>query len=116
MDLCERVLEAVRTPGRKFVYAYYPELSTIAHVHGIGSETARTELARIDAAFAFLVGALEGSGTTVIVTADHGFVDTTEATRVDLRDHPDLAEMLVLPLCGEPRVAWLRPSRPLRRF
>jgi hypothetical protein len=112
-DLCERVLDAVDTPGRKFVYAYYPELDTIAHVHGIGSETARTELARIDAAFAFLVGALEGSGTTVIVTADHGFVDTTEATRVDLRDHPDLAEMLVLPLCGEPRVAYcyVHPDR-----
>ena len=49
---------------------------------------------------------LGGSDTTLLVTADHGFVDTTGATRVDLADHPDLAAMLLLPLCGEPRAAY----------
>lgn len=105
-ELCERVLAAAAAPARKFVYAYYPELDSLAHVHGIGSREARIELARIDAAFETLLSVLRGTATTVLLTADHGFVDSTPATRVTLQDHPELAAMLTLPLCGEPRVAY----------
>ena len=105
-ELCACLLEASGAAGRKFVYAYYPELDSVAHVHGIASDKAQAELARIDAAFASVVRAMQGSRTILVVTADHGFVDTTPATRVDLQDHPDLAAMLTVPLCGEPRVAY----------
>jgi hypothetical protein len=112
-QLCERVLAAASAPGRKFVYTYYPELDSVAHVHGIGSAEARSELARVDSAFDSLLRALRGTGTTVALTADHGFVDSTPATRVALDDHPELAAMLTLPLCGEPRVAYcyVEPDR-----
>ena len=93
-ELCDCLLEASAAAGRKFVYAYYPELDSVAHVHGIASDEAQAELARIDAAFASVVRAMQGSRTILIVTADHGFVDTTPATRVDLQDHPELAAML----------------------
>jgi hypothetical protein len=105
-ELSERMLDTVRADGRKYVYAYYPELDSIAHVHGIGSAEARIELARVDTAIDSLLRAMQGTDTTLLVTADHGFVDTTAQTRVDMKDHPDLAETLVLPLCGEPRVAY----------
>jgi hypothetical protein len=105
-ELCERVVEAAAAPERKFVYAYYPELDALAHVHGIGSAAVQAELMRIDAAFDSLLRALKGTATTVVLTADHGFVDTVPKTRVALQDHPDLAAMLTLPLCGEPRVAY----------
>jgi hypothetical protein len=105
-EMCERVFVAAASAGRKFVYAYYPELDSLAHVHGIGSGEVRVELARLDAAFDGLLRALRGTRTTVVLTADHGFVDTTAETRVALRGHPELAAMLTLPLCGEPRVAY----------
>lgn len=105
-ELCERVLAAAADPVRKFVYAYYPELDSLAHQHGIASSQARAELARIDAAFEALLRALRGTDTTVLLTADHGFIDSTPDTRVTLQDHPELAGMLTLPLCGEPRVAY----------
>lgn len=105
-ELCERVLAAAAVPVRKFVYVYYPELDTLAHVHGIGSGEVLGELDRIDAAFEALVRALRGTDTTVLLTADHGFIDSTPDTRVTLQNHPDLAGMLTLPLCGEPRVAY----------
>jgi hypothetical protein len=105
-ELCDRLVEACAAKNRKFIYAYYSELDSLAHAHGIGSDEARAELARIDAAFDSLLRALKGSDTTLAVTADHGFVDSTPATRVELRDHPELAAMLTLPLCGEPRVAY----------
>jgi hypothetical protein len=49
---------------------------------------------------------LEGSGSTVVVTADHGIVDASAGSQIELDKHPALAESLVLPLCGEPRVAY----------
>ena len=47
-----------------------------------------------------------------MVTADHGLVDTAPERTIYLEDHPELAETLALPLCGEPRAAYcyLRPG------
>ena len=92
--------------GRQYVYAYYPELDSLAHAHGIGSERVAAELARIELAFGRFVDEVAGSDTLVIATADHGFVDTRPETVVDLDDHPELAATLAVPLCGEPRVAY----------
>jgi hypothetical protein len=91
---------------RSYVYAYYSEIDSLAHAHGIGSSEVRAELARIDAAFARLLDEIAGTDTLVVATADHGFVDTRPETIVDLDRHPELAETLLVPLCGEPRVAY----------
>jgi len=60
---------------------------------------------------------LDGSDTTLVVTADHGFVDSPPGERIDLGPLPELASSLILPLCGEPRAAYcyLEP-RQLPRF
>ena len=92
--------------GRQYVYAYYSELDTLAHAHGIGSDEVGAELGRIDAAFGRFLEEIAGTDTLAIFTADHGFVDTRPETVVDLDDHPDLAATLAVPLCGEPRVAY----------
>ncbi len=91
---------------RKYIYAYYPELDTLAHQHGIGSAQVVTLLSSLDAAFARFMTSIEGSGNCVVVTADHGVVDTVAEARIELERHPSLAESLVAPLCGEPRVAY----------
>jgi len=43
---------------------------------------------------------------TLVVTADHGFVDTTADTWIDVEKHPQLKAMLAVPVCGEPRAAY----------
>jgi predicted AlkP superfamily pyrophosphatase or phosphodiesterase len=91
---------------RKFIYAYYPELDSVAHEHGIGSPQAAGLLAGLDRAFDRFLAAIRGSDTAVIVTADHGFIDADPGGFIQLGDHPDLTETLVLPLCGESRVAY----------
>lgn len=97
---------------RNFVYAYWPELDRIAHQYGSTSEEARDHLTELDAGFARCLSSLAGSDSLVVVTADHGIIDTAEDRVIDLADHPALAETLVLPLCGEPRVAYcyVRPD------
>ena len=98
---------------RKLVYAYYPELDSAAHEHGIGSRHSAEILRRFDAGLGRLLSALSGSDVTVLVTADHGFIDAPAAERIDVGDHPRLAAMLAQPLCGERRAAYcyVRPGQ-----
>jgi hypothetical protein len=94
------------TEPRSYIYAYWPQLDSLAHEHGSRSVQVAAAFAALDAAFAQLLEAAHGSGSVVIVTADHGFIDTTPQHTIDLDDHPDLRATMLLPLCGEPRVAY----------
>jgi hypothetical protein len=106
--LLRQVLGQVRQGGggRRFVYAYWPEIDRLAHRHGSRSPQVAAELARLDAGVKGLLAGLAGTDTLLVVTADHGFVDVPPGGRLWLEDHPDLAAGLVLPLCGEPRTAY----------
>jgi predicted AlkP superfamily pyrophosphatase or phosphodiesterase len=103
----QRIEEALSgADERRYVYAYYPELDSLAHEHGIASTQVAAHFAELDAAFADFLGRIQGSGSTVVVTADHGFIDTGPDTMIEVDQHPALAETLVLPLCGESRAAY----------
>jgi hypothetical protein len=91
---------------RNYLYAYWPELDRLAHEHGIASREALTHLAELDEAFGSFLAEISGTGTTVIVTADHGFIDARTDQAIELEMHPPLARMLSLPLCGERRAAY----------
>jgi hypothetical protein len=113
-DMFRQAVRAVRAGrDRKYVYLYWPRLDSIGHEQGMDSTAAAAHLAEIEQALeAFLVDAT-GTDTKVLVTADHGQIDTTAADCIDLADHPDLSRCLTLPLCGEPRAAfcYVRPGR-----
>jgi predicted AlkP superfamily pyrophosphatase or phosphodiesterase len=102
----------VRIPGRKFIYAYWPTLDSVSHRCGTNSREARDTLARFCTALDALLGEIAGSDTRLLVSADHGFIDSPESRIIELEDHPHLAAMLARPLCGEQRVAWcyLKPD------
>ena len=91
---------------RSYIHAYWPQLDSLAHEFGIHSPEVAEAFAALDAGFAHLVEAAHQTGSRVIVTADHGFIDTSAEQTIDLDDHPGLRETLLLPLCGEPRMAY----------
>ena len=105
----------IETP-RSYVHAYWPQLDSLAHEFGIHSPQVAEAFAALDAGFAQLVKVARDSGSRVIVTADHGFIDTSAEETLDLDDHPGLRETLLLPLCGEPRMAYayVRAGREAR--
>jgi hypothetical protein len=112
-ELFELIERCVRTSGQgMFVYAYWPELDSLAHEHGVESRQVAESFRRIDAGFARLLTALAGSQTTIVATGDHGLIDAAARDRIELDDHPALAAMLARPLCGERRVAYcyVRPG------
>ena len=110
----KETVKAVRSSSeRKYVYAYWPEHDSLAHDHGAESREVAEQFEALDLAFGAMLEELAGTETTVIVTADHGFVDTARDRVVQLEDHPALADCLALPLCGEPRTAYcyLHPGK-----
>lgn len=113
-DLFAR-LTALITPadGPRFVYAYWPEFDALAHMKGVSGTEAQEHFHILDRAFGDFLDRSAGTDTCVLVTADHGFIDTGPEHYVHLADHPDLAACLSLPLCGEPRAAYcyVRPDR-----
>jgi len=99
--------------GKKFIYGYWPDYDSTAHIHGCRSSQAMGALETFAAAFTAWLARVRDSDTLVIVTADHGFIDAPAERQIALADHPLLADCLALPLCGERRAAWcyLKPGR-----
>lgn len=89
-----------------YLYAYWPDLDAIAHRHGCRSRELAEHFMKLDRAFAALCTALRGSGALLLVSADHGFIDTDEVHTLQLDDHPVLAGTLAIPLCGESRAVY----------
>ncbi|MCW8945417.1 MAG: alkaline phosphatase family protein [Sedimenticola sp.] len=99
--------------GRNFIYAYWPEFDSLSHEYGVASPNVAAHLQMLDQAFSDMTARLKGTDTVVLVTADHGFIDTTPERTIRLSDHPILADTLMMPLCGEPRLAfcYVHPDR-----
>jgi len=101
----EQTVNAVKSgPRHKFVYAYWPAFDTLAHRYGVASAQVRAHFAALDAAFGELLSRLAGSDTLLVLTADHGFIDSPPEESLELP--PALSAMLRFPLCGERRVAF----------
>ena len=98
---------------RKFIFAYWPGFDSLCHKYGPGSRKAKAHFRELDRAVGGFAHSLRGSDTTLIITADHGFLDNDEGHTTLLKDHPDLAECLTLPLSGDARTitCYVRPDR-----
>lgn len=90
------------------VHAYYPVFDALSHLHGCRSAQVHACFERIDALFANLLKALAGRGVHLVVTADHGFIDSSPQRTVDLAPGGEVAAMLAAPLFGERRLAFCR--------
>ena len=96
---------ALAPGGRRFIYGYWPLLDTFAHQHGIASVNVSQHWQMLAQQLHYLAKQLRGSDTLLIVTADHGFIDTQPEAVVTLDQHPELRECLLLPPSVEPRAA-----------
>lgn len=92
--------------AKKYIYAYWADFDALCHAHGIDSDIVKQHFMELDEEFEELLGFLQGTDSMVIVTADHGLIDTDTQSIINLQEHPELVDMLALPLCGEPRVAY----------
>ncbi len=105
-------LLTIPDPQPCFIYAYWPDLDAEAHRCGAASVEVAALLERLETAFATFLQRVQGTDALILLTADHGMIDTRPEQRLQLDEHPELAECLALPLCGEPRAVfcYLRPG------
>ena len=97
-----RTLEAISHGDRpSFTIAYWNQPDAAMHLHGLDSPEARAQFRALDERLARLHGRLRD--TLLVITSDHGMIDTTEA--VDVARLPSLLEPLVLPPSIEPRAS-----------
>ena len=105
-ELFALIAGLLRSDAPSYVHAYWPQIDSLAHEYGIGSEPVAVAFAALDTAFEGLLDGVARSSSRIIVTADHGFIDSPPDQTIDLDDHPALRDTLLLPLCGEPRMAY----------
>ena len=88
---------------KKYIYAYYHEHDHYAHEKGVGSKKVLTHFKKLNKELKLFLKSIEGTNTTLIITADHGEIDSPNSKIVNLEKHPKLNALLSNQLCGESR-------------
>lgn len=106
VDAVAAAAAALSASGGGYVHAYYPDFDALSHDCGCESDAVVEEFWRIDAAMGRLAERLTPLEAEMLVSADHGFIDSPETRLIDLDAHPDAVAMLNGPLFGERRAAF----------
>ncbi|HEY89157.1 MAG TPA: alkaline phosphatase family protein [Thermoflexia bacterium] len=93
---------------RCYISAYWSAVDTLAHLYGPRHETGLNEVRSLSyllqRAFLDNLSPADREGTLLLITADHGQLETPVSQAIILTEHPELANMLTLPPVGEARV------------
>jgi hypothetical protein len=92
---------AAATGEPSLTYVYEGDLDWTGHRYGVASTSWELQLSMVDAMAEQLRDTLP-SDTRLVVVADHGMVDSPPDQRLDVDDHPELLDGVVL-LGGEAR-------------
>lgn len=96
--ICEQIRTLCKKPGKKYIYSYWNEPDHIMHEKGCyGTEAVQT-VRKLEQQVQQLCEELDN--TLVIVTADHGHMDSKG---VSITDYPGIMECLVRMPSIEPR-------------
>jgi predicted AlkP superfamily pyrophosphatase or phosphodiesterase len=84
------------------IYSYWPFFDKYAHSFGVSSKQAKLHVIGLDLMLRKIANKLP-LDTSLIITSDHGFIDTKKEKVIWLDNHPNLRNCLSIPLCGELR-------------
>lgn len=90
--------------GEKYIFAYWPTIDTLLHLHGTKHRKVCEHFRQLDKYLERTAKKLKD--TIMIITADHGLIDTGKTNTILLRNHPKLAEMLSMPLAADTRTSY----------
>jgi len=116
-DFCKRIEEAVKIDPekRKFIYAYSSDPDHLEHIHGIYSDQVKLYLAEINSEIQNLTERLQGTDTTILITADHGLLDVKEYYYTN--EDKELFDSIILPGFPEPRfISFFVKSNKIEQF
>lgn len=96
--ICEEIKNLTESPGQKYIYGYWNEPDHIMHQKGCYAQESKRILLQLEKHIQELANILQN--TLIIVTADHGQVDSKGVT---LTNYPQIMECLVRLPSIEPR-------------
>ena len=96
--ICAQIKNLCKSPGRKYIYGYWNEPDNTMHRKGCYGQEAKHVLLQLEKQVQQLSGEL--NDTLIIVTADHGHMDSKGVT---LENYPHIMECLVRLPSIEPR-------------
>ncbi len=98
-EICAQIKVLCEEPDQKYIYAYWNQPDGFLHKNGRGSQAVQEALKNIEKTVNKLACELED--TLILVTADHGHINTDY---VVLQDYPEIFDCLVRLPSLEPRV------------
>lgn len=96
--LCGEISRLCAEDGEKYIYAYWDQPDTVMHRKGCFGEPAKSAVRELEQKTEELAEQL--SDTLLLITADHGHIDSPKAV---ITDYPDIMECLVRMPSIEPR-------------
>ena len=90
----------------KYIFSYLPSFDSLFHKEGEKSENLLDLYKIINFELEKFLNNIKGTNTLVLLTADHGLLDTHKDKRINLNDYKHIQDTLEFPLCGEPRAAY----------
>ncbi len=105
-EMFQLTAAAIAGPEQRYTYTYWPDLDHTGHMQGMGSGATLALLADLEREFVRFLHAIQGTDTLVLLTADHGHINSNAERTFLLNDYPEIQQHLRLPLCGEPRAAY----------
>lgn len=108
-ELCDNLVRISHTDKPGFTISYWGEPDSSMHADGVGSEAALKQFRMIDRELSSL--SKRARDMLIIVTADHGLINSAP---IYLNDYPDIMELVIMPPMIETRAAALY-VKPYRR-
>ena len=75
-EIVDHAISLAKDSGASLVIVHLPDVDEAGHASGGASQAYRDMALKVDTEIGRLVSALEGPGTTFVVAADHGHIDT----------------------------------------
>lgn len=97
-EMNQKIIHETQKEGKRYIYAYYENPDTILHLNGSNSGKTKRMFKLIDKSVTYLANNLED--TLLIITADHGHIDSSP---IIISDYPDFLDTLDGDISIEPR-------------
>jgi predicted AlkP superfamily pyrophosphatase or phosphodiesterase len=112
-DLVLKTADICRKEARALIFAYWDTIDVLCHRHGSRSRAFEAALSGFDHILGRELLNADLKNVLLLLTADHGHVDTPPEGTIDLKEHQELMSCLSLPPAGDARLPYLhvRPGK-----
>jgi hypothetical protein len=108
-----RMLEQ-RDGSPTFIYLYWDPIDTVSHHNGPLSDEVAAEIEGLDFALRTqILDRFKGDDVALMLTADHGHINTLPANRLKFNTSPNILDMLERPPSGDSRLPYLHVKQGL---